>query len=437
MLYDLLNVYAPTHWSSIPGNANGLRCSPSQTMWQYGSSLNTATSRPRTRSAIAVRSAAVATPPVGLCGVLRKIAFGRIGLGEEPFDVGRVRAELAGQPQRGEHRRRPPPDNVRHVCREARLEDENLIARVEERFAKELLERFGPGRGHDVLGRRRDAELVGHHLRCGGAELGQSERRAVLRPPRVDGRLAAHGPRTCYSGTGCPRSEVRSRPCPRPSTSWPRRERRTRFRTSATGRTYSGSEPTFKHHREMRRPIRRPESARKRLRPSEACPSGCPGWLTEVHQLGRDSQVDARPAAEEPAALGLDFDDDRVVARRRRPPAGGRLVVLDLAHPAERQLVAGHLPGHAGPGRPALPFGRLVLPAGGQRADAVRRQTGPVPEFDVMTADVPPRRWRVDDPLRLAVGAAHGQRHRHGRYPLHGADREVGVQARPTRPARP
>ncbi len=40
MLYDLLNVYAATVQSSMPGCVNGVSCRPCQTMWQYGSSLN-------------------------------------------------------------------------------------------------------------------------------------------------------------------------------------------------------------------------------------------------------------------------------------------------------------------------------------------------------------------------------------------------------------
>src|SRR5207248_10190111 len=65
MLYDLLNVYAATHRSVIPGSASRLWCDPSHTMWQYGSSQNTATPVPRTRAAIPSRSALVATPPAG------------------------------------------------------------------------------------------------------------------------------------------------------------------------------------------------------------------------------------------------------------------------------------------------------------------------------------------------------------------------------------
>ena len=77
MLYDLLKVYAATVCSSMPGCASGVSCRPRQTMWQYGSSLNTATSRPRTNSARPRMSSRVATPPVGLCGELRKIALAR------------------------------------------------------------------------------------------------------------------------------------------------------------------------------------------------------------------------------------------------------------------------------------------------------------------------------------------------------------------------
>jgi len=42
MLYDLLNVYAATHCGNMPGSASGVWCLPSQIMWQYGSSENTA-----------------------------------------------------------------------------------------------------------------------------------------------------------------------------------------------------------------------------------------------------------------------------------------------------------------------------------------------------------------------------------------------------------
>jgi hypothetical protein len=76
MLYDLLKVYAATHCSNMLGSARMVWCRPDQTMWQYGSSLNRATSRPRIRSARPRRSSAVATPPVGLWGEFRKIALG-------------------------------------------------------------------------------------------------------------------------------------------------------------------------------------------------------------------------------------------------------------------------------------------------------------------------------------------------------------------------
>ena len=49
-------------------------------MRSYGSSLKTATSLPRTSSASPFRSSNVATPPVGLCGLFRKIARGDLSL---------------------------------------------------------------------------------------------------------------------------------------------------------------------------------------------------------------------------------------------------------------------------------------------------------------------------------------------------------------------
>ncbi len=60
----------------MPGWARIEACFPFQTMWQYGSSLKTATFLPRTALAIRARSSSVATPPVGLWGELRKIALG-------------------------------------------------------------------------------------------------------------------------------------------------------------------------------------------------------------------------------------------------------------------------------------------------------------------------------------------------------------------------
>ena len=76
MLNDLLNVYAATVWSIMPGWASSVWCRPRHTMQSYGSSLKTATSRPRINSASPCRSSSKATPPVGLCGLFRKIALG-------------------------------------------------------------------------------------------------------------------------------------------------------------------------------------------------------------------------------------------------------------------------------------------------------------------------------------------------------------------------
>ena len=87
---------------------------PRQTMWQYGSSLNTATSRPRTTSAIRFKSSFVVTPPVGLCGEFKKIARGD----GSSFRKRSMSATVGRKPfaclQRREHGARAAPLDVRH-----------------------------------------------------------------------------------------------------------------------------------------------------------------------------------------------------------------------------------------------------------------------------------------------------------------------------------
>ena len=57
--------------------AHGETWLPRQTMCMYGSSLNSATSVPSSMAPNPSRSSRVATPPVGLCGELRKIPRAR------------------------------------------------------------------------------------------------------------------------------------------------------------------------------------------------------------------------------------------------------------------------------------------------------------------------------------------------------------------------
>ena len=173
-------------------------------------------SRPRTRSAMASRSSFVATPPVGLCGEFRKIAFGRFDVLEELLDRVQVRAERVLLRSGDVYRHAAPAADVRLEGRELRGEEQHRVAGLEEHLAEELLEHLRPGPDDDVLRSGRDAELrrVPSRRSARGTRAGRatgstaSARRRSPSSPR-------RAPTSC-SGTGCRRSAARSRPCRRP-----------------------------------------------------------------------------------------------------------------------------------------------------------------------------------------------------------------------------
>ena len=203
MLYDLENVYAATHWSIMPGSARMLWCRPSQTMWQYGSSLNTAMFVPRTRSAIAFRSSSVATPPVGLCGELRKIAFACGSVFDERLDVARGRGGSRSPAAAGTYTGSAAAAvDVRHVGRERGLKTSTASPGSRNASQKNCSNGFAPGPTTTfsaVAGMPNSACTV---LRDRLAELRQAERRAVVRLARVDGRLARPRWRDAVLGNG-------------------------------------------------------------------------------------------------------------------------------------------------------------------------------------------------------------------------------------------
>ena len=163
-------------------------------MWQYGSSLNTATSRPRTTSAMRCRSSSVATPPVGLCGEFKKIARGDGSSSRNRSMSATVGRKPFACSQRRQHGARAAALDVRQVRRKIRAEDEHAVARVQERLAEELLEHLGAGADHDVARLGRDVELLAHELGGRRAKLGHARRRAIVRLVVLD-RLHAAGPR--------------------------------------------------------------------------------------------------------------------------------------------------------------------------------------------------------------------------------------------------
>src|SRR5438445_13368702 len=78
-----------------------------------------------------------------------------------------------------DHARLAPLD-VRPVSGEMRSKDEHGIARVKKRLTKKLLEHFGPGSDHHVVGRHIDMEfapVVGSYR---FPKRGQTERRTVV-----------------------------------------------------------------------------------------------------------------------------------------------------------------------------------------------------------------------------------------------------------------
>ena len=133
-------------------------------MRSYGSSLNIATSLPRTRSASPFRSSSVATPPVGLCGLFRKIARGDLSLVEKPPHVVEVRAEVVRRLQLRQHDARVAPEDVRRIRGEVRAEDQHAVAGVEERLAEQLLEVLRARARDDVIAGDRQPVLAVHVL---------------------------------------------------------------------------------------------------------------------------------------------------------------------------------------------------------------------------------------------------------------------------------
>ena len=156
-------------------------------MRSYGSSLNIATSLPRTRSASPFRSSSVATPPVGLCGLFRKIARGRFVAREKLPHVVQVRAEVVRRFQLGQHDARVAPEYVRRIGGEVRAEDQHGVAGVQERLAEQLLEVFRARAGDHMVARDRQSVLAIDVLGRGLPELHDAERRAVPAVAVADG----------------------------------------------------------------------------------------------------------------------------------------------------------------------------------------------------------------------------------------------------------
>ena len=123
----------------------------------------------------------MATPPVGLCGELRKIARALGLFLTKSFDVVQVGPKLICLLQRLRTPSAAAALDVRAVGREVRAEDQHRVAGIEERLAEELLEDLGAGPDDDVLGRDVDAEFLVVIRRDRLAERRQAQRGAVVR----------------------------------------------------------------------------------------------------------------------------------------------------------------------------------------------------------------------------------------------------------------
>ena len=152
MLYDLLNVYAPTHCSSMPGwlKQRVMAAAPDHVAVRLVAEDGDVAAADEVGDAAASRPAS-STPPVGLCGEFKKIARGDGSSFEEPLDVGDGRAGSRSLACSGvEHGARAAALDVRQVGREIRAEDEHAVAGIQERLAEELLEHLGAGARDDV-----------------------------------------------------------------------------------------------------------------------------------------------------------------------------------------------------------------------------------------------------------------------------------------------
>ena len=123
---------------------------------------------------MALRSSAVATPPVGLCGELRNTAFGRVAVLRKSATALTSGRKAFGLRQRHAHRHRPAAADVRLERRELRREEQNRVAGFEEQLAEELLEHLRAGADDHVLRPGRHAELRPDGRGDLLAELGQA-----------------------------------------------------------------------------------------------------------------------------------------------------------------------------------------------------------------------------------------------------------------------
>ena len=178
--------------SSMPGSARIDACRPLQTMWQYGSSEKTISSVPRTTSAIAARSSRVATPPVGLCGELSKIARGFGSVARKRLTSSADGRNSFSTFNGTSTARAPRRSKIGHIRRKLGAENQHPVARVEHRLGKELLERLGTRADHDVFGRHRIAKFGRDEPSRRRPELRQPQTGAVTRLvflDRPDARL--------------------------------------------------------------------------------------------------------------------------------------------------------------------------------------------------------------------------------------------------------
>ena len=156
-------------------------------MQSYGSSLNTATSRPRTRSASPRRSSSVATPAGRVVRAVQEHRLRTRVLSEEATNIVEVRPERVRRPQARQHHPRAAPGDVRRVGREIRAEHQHAVVRLQKRLTEQLLEGLRPRSGDDMVGGDRQTVLL---VEVGGrrsAKLRQPDRRTVAGATVADG----------------------------------------------------------------------------------------------------------------------------------------------------------------------------------------------------------------------------------------------------------
>ena len=150
-------------------------------MWQYGSSLNTATSRPRTMSAMRLQ---VVLRRHAAGGVVRRVEERSRAATGRPRGSARCRprrAESHSLAARRQHGACAAALDVRQIRREVGAEDQHAVAGIQEGLAEELLEHLRAGAGDDVARLGGNVELFADELRGRSSELGDAGRRAIVR----------------------------------------------------------------------------------------------------------------------------------------------------------------------------------------------------------------------------------------------------------------